>query len=359
MSGNSSSAAADAAAAQAASAQPPAAKLRAPSKRGSGVGWLALFASLLALGAAGYQWWQTQQMSEGLRAELAQRLATADKTAAQSKQFADEARQSLRTLQTRLTTLEGKLAESQTQQVALESLYQTLLRNQGDWSLAEVEQIVNIAAQQLQLAGNVKAAIVALEVAEARLAHINEPQLAHLRRVLQEDLERLKAVPLVDAQGISLRLERIAALAETLPLAYLARPVAQKAAAAPAAPASRWQRAWQEFKTLVRVEHVEQSAPPLLSPEQAYFLRANLKLRLQGARFAVASRDTAAFHSDLSDARDWLRRYFDVRAAQTTAALEVIDKLLASPLVIAVPDIHASLTAIHDLRIGREKGAAQ
>jgi uroporphyrin-3 C-methyltransferase len=239
-----------------------------------------------------------------------------------------------------------------------------LLRNQGDWSLAEVEQIVNIAAQQLQLAGNVKAAIVALEVGDARLARMSDPQLAGLRMVLQQDLERLKAVPLVDSQGISLRLERMSAQVDTLPLAYLARPVAagataSAAAASAAAPTSGWRRAWAEFKDLVRVQHMEQPAPALLSPEHDYFLRENLKLRLQGARFAVASRDNAAFQADLRAAKEWVQRYFDHSASPTRTALETIDTLLANSLVVTVPDIQTSLTAIHDLRLTREKGSPQ
>lgn len=338
---------------------------RAEAKRGGGaVGWFALLCSALALGAVGYQWWQAQQTNAGLRLELAQRLAQVDKSAAQSQQLADEARQSLQTLQTRLAGLESKLAESQTQQVALESLYQTLLRNQGDWSLAEVEQIVNIAAQQLQLAGNVKAAIVALEVGDARLGRMSDPQLAGLRMVLQQDLERLKAVPLVDSQGISVRLERMSALVDTLPLAYLARPVAagataSAAGASAATPTSGWRRAWAEFKDLVRVQHMEQPAPALLSPEHGYFLRENLKLQLQGARFAVASRDNAAFQADLRAAKEWVQRYFDGNASPTRTALETIDTLLANSLVVTVPDIQTSLTAIHDLRLTREKGSPQ
>lgn len=331
------------------------------TSRARAVGWLALLMSALALGGVGYQWWQVQRSNENLRLELAQRLAQADKSAAQSQQFADEARQNSRALQTRFATLEAKLAESQTQQVALESLYQTLLRNQGDWSLAEVEQIVNIAAQQLQLAGNVKAAIVALEVGDARLGRMNDPQLAGLRMVLQQDLERLKSVPLVDTQGISLRLERMSALVDDLPLAYLARPHTPVAAAAQSVSAqdSRWRRAWDEFKNLVRVQHMEQPAPALLSPEHAYFLRENLKLRLQGARFAVASRDNAGFQADLRAAQEWLQRYFDKDAAATKTALGAIDKLLASSLEVAAPNIQTSLTAIHDLRIAREKGTPQ
>ena len=65
----------------------------------------------------------------------------------------------MRDAQARIGALEAKLLESQSQQLALESLYQELSRSRDDWLLAEVEQTLAIAAQQLQLAGNVQAAL--------------------------------------------------------------------------------------------------------------------------------------------------------------------------------------------------------
>ena len=92
-------------------------------------------------------------------------------------------------------------------------------RSRDEWTLAEVEQILLIANQQLQLAGNIKAALIALETADARIARMDRPQLTALRRVINRDMDRLKATPYVDIVGISLRVDSVMNQIDTLPLA--------------------------------------------------------------------------------------------------------------------------------------------
>jgi uroporphyrin-III C-methyltransferase len=86
---------------------------------------------------------------------------------------------------------------------ALESLYQELSRNRDEWQLAEIEQVLAIAQQQLQLAGNVRAALLALQLAESRLALADRPQFQSVRRALAKDIERLESLPAADVVGMS------------------------------------------------------------------------------------------------------------------------------------------------------------
>ena len=126
--------------------------------------------------------------------------------------------------QVKIGVLENKLAESQSQQIALESLYQELSRNRDEWAFADVEQLLQMAGQQLQLAGNVRGALIALQNADMRLQRMERPQLAPLRKAINRDIERLKALPYVDTVGLSVRLDNIIAAVDTLPLAMEARP---------------------------------------------------------------------------------------------------------------------------------------
>ena len=89
----------------------------------------------------------------------------------------------------------GHLRLEDQAQLALEALYQDLSRNRDEWQLAEIEQVLAIASQQLQLAGNVRAALLALQLAEARLARADRPQFVPVRRALARDIERLRATP--------------------------------------------------------------------------------------------------------------------------------------------------------------------
>ena len=119
-----------------------------------------------------------------------------------------------------MAQLEARLAESQSQQLALEALYQELSRNRDEWQLAEIEQVLAIASQQLQLAGNVRAALLALQLAEARLAKSDRPQFLPVRRALARDIERLKALPVLDVAGMSARIDGLVAAVDSLPLAF-------------------------------------------------------------------------------------------------------------------------------------------
>jgi uroporphyrin-3 C-methyltransferase len=64
------------------------------------------------------------------------------------------------------------------------------------------------------------------------------------------------------------------------------------------------------------VSRIDQPEAALLSPEQSFFLRENLKLRLLNARLALLSRQTDSVRADLASAGAWLGKYFDPSLAQ-------------------------------------------
>ena len=208
-----------------------------------------------------WQWYDTRNQITGLQQELAKRLAEADASGKESRNLAAEAREAGRQTETKLSLLEAKLAESQSQQVALEALYQEVARNRDEVTLEEVEQLLLIASQQLQLAGNVKAALIAMQEADARLQRIDRPQLSPLRKVMLKDIALLKAARYVDTVGISLRIDNLAAAVETLPLAMEIRP--PETSSAPRlipAEESVWFRfvreVWGDMKQLVRIQNM-------------------------------------------------------------------------------------------------------
>ncbi len=171
-----------------------------------------------------WQWYDTREQITGLQHELAKRLAEADASGKESRNIAGDAAEAGRRTETKLGLLETRLAESQSQQLALEALYQELTRNRDEATLEEVEQLLLIANQQLQLAGNVKAALIAMQEADARLQRIDRPQLTPMRKILSRDMDLLKAAPYVDTVGISMRLDNLAAEVDQLPLAMELRP---------------------------------------------------------------------------------------------------------------------------------------
>ena len=320
-----------------------------------------IIAMVIAIVTA-WQWIDTRGQIAGLQLELAKRLAESDVAGKESRNLAAEAREAGRQGEARLGLLEGKVAESQNQQVALEALYQELSRNRDEAALAEVEQMLLIAAQQLQLAGNVKAALIAMQTADARLQRIDRPQLSPLRKIMAKDMDRLKAVPFVDMVGISLRLDGLAAAVATLPLAMEVRPPEIKPAPVQRpAGESVWLKfardAWEDMKQLVRIQDMDKPDMALLSPSQAYFLRENLKLRLLSARHALLARDEASFKADLQASMDSINRYYDVKAKPVVNALQALRQLQENEISVQFPGISASLDAVRNYRVTRDRGS--
>ncbi len=308
-----------------------------------------------------WQWYDSHQQINALQHELAQRLAAADVENRESRSVAEQVREATREAQVKLGVLEAKLQESQNQQIALEALYQELSRSRDESLLADVEQTLLVANQQLQIAGNVKSALIALQAADARLARLDRPQLVGLRKVIARDIERLKLAPYVDVIGISARIDNLIGIIDSLPLVMEVRPPETAPAKKDAAGANgnAWARftreLWRDLRELVRIQNMDRPDLPLLAPTQAYFLRENLKLRLLGARLALLAHDEKSFRTDLRAARDWLARYYDMRDKAVANAVAAVRQLHDSQIGIELPDVAASLEAVRNYRLTRER----
>lgn len=336
--------------------------------------YAALGALALLLAA---DWWTSQREIHSLREEMAQRLKTGESTSTETRIMARSVQEGMKELQAKVNVLEGKQTEAQSQQLALEQLYQELSRSRDDWALAEIEQVLSTASQQLQLAGNVQGAVIALQNADNRLSRSDKPQFIIIRRAIAKDLERLKSLPTVDFTGLALRLDSIIGQIDGMPLLADEKPAlpaiqpkasrrslkadAKVAAAKPSASADwianieeKWtswaSEMWGEVQQLIRVRNVDVSDALLLSPTQAYYARENLKLRLLNARLALLSRNEAAFRSDLVAAQDAIAKYFDTRARQTQTTQALLRQVQASNLSIEMPTLAESLNAVRNYK---------
>ncbi len=316
--------------------------------------------AVLAVVAAAVVWLDGRRMQQALRTQVAQRLSELEAASQAAGKAQTLMATDLRDTQAKITLLETRIAESQAQQAALEALYRDLAPSRDEIALTEIEQVLLVAGQQLQLAGNVQSALAALQLADARLQRLERPQFLPLRRALTRDMDRLKAMPFVDVAGMSLKLDQALAAVTALPLAMDERlPPPAPPKSQPAAEESSWQRmlreAWAEIRQLVRVEVADRPAAPLLIPSQQYFLRENLKLRLLSARIALLNHDDASFKNDVVAAEGWLKLYFDTRAKPVQALQATLKQLAATPMAGEMPDLAGSLEAVRVLRLAQER----
>ena len=327
-------------------------RLPAARPRGDGVKALwVLFA--IAILAGGYAWYDQWRVTGALRSDVAQRLTAVDAATALARARESDLSNELRDAQAKLALLDTRVTEFQSQQASLEALYRELAPSRDELALSEVEQILVLASQQLSLGGNVQAALAGLQVADGKLARLDRPQLAPLRRALARDMDRLKAVPYVDVSGISIKLDQLTAAIDALPLAKDERLPPPKAGE-PAPADSAWLRfvreVWSDLRNVIRIEVSDRPAAPLVTPQQSFFLHENLRLRLLSARLALLSRDERAFKADLDAAVGWLRQYFDLQSKSVQAALGTLAQQQAVAMPGEIPDLAASLDAVRSLK---------
>lgn len=316
---------------------------------GSAVALAALVLAVLALAVAAWSWLDSRERIREQKTELARMLAQTGKEASETRLLARNADDQMRQLGEKVAQIEAQMATSQQQQLSLEALYKELSQGRDQWTLAEIEQVLLTAAQQLQLAGNVRAAIIALESADNRLQRLNKPQFTALRRAIAGDLANLRAVPSVDMVGASARIEALVARHAGWPLAS----AQVSEAPAPTHTGRRLDFAhelWSELKRLVQIRRIEGNETVVLPPEQAYFLRENLRLRLLSARLALLAQDQTGFRADLFAVQGMLERYFNTRDAGVADAIDEVKRLASLQIVPKLPTIDASLAALESFK---------
>lgn len=334
------------------------------SRRPSLFSKTALILVVVALLTLAWQWLNTRHKFNEVEKSLSQKLEEYQALNQQSMLLAKQAEERSLQANARTVILEQKLAESHDQQAILQSLYDQLAENREATAVAEVEQLLTIANQQLQLAGNVKSALLALQAADKRLQPLDLPRSTQLRETLAIDIENLRKLPQIDVSNISAQLNSLAAICDTLPLISERQPTLNARMVSPQkTPIEHLNYAqkvaesiWSDIKDMVTVERIDKPEPPLLSPDHAFYLHENLKLRLLTARIALLQHDEATYKADINTVGMWLNQYFDTKHPNTIKALNILKKVSAKDFNIELPQLTESLNAVNRYKLSLEQG---
>jgi uroporphyrinogen III methyltransferase / synthase len=299
--------------------------------------------------------------------QLTQRQQANDAQTAELRVKTDQAVATVHDIDSQMSQLEGKLADAQQSEQALQQQYADLARNRDDWTLAEVGQMLSSASQQLQLTGNTQLALFALQSADTRLAASDSAQAVAVRKAIAQDIDKLKSAPSTDLTGLAIKLDNAIDQVDSLPLdgeALIAHtvphatPPADTAKVAAATGEPRWKVWWQQFSagigqqltSLVQVRRIDNADAMLVTPDQGYFLRENLKLRLLSARLALLARNQTTLKSDLHAADAALARYFDNASKRTQTVRELVKDVDTGSAAVEVPNLNTSLQAVNQYR---------
>jgi uroporphyrin-3 C-methyltransferase len=319
---------------------------------------LALFAvvAVAALMASGLLW----QKVSGMQEQLARQSAEAGALSVEARTLARQALEQTRETVARQALAEVKLSEVSLQRTQLEELMQSLSRSRDENLVVDIESALRLALQQAQLTGSVEPLLATLKSADQRVGRAGQPRLTPLQRAIARDVDRIKAASLTDLPGLLIKLDELVRLVDELPVANAVSSlpaVNRPPATSEVAARVWWERTLviigQETRKLVRVSRIEQPEAALLSPEQSFFLRENLKLKLLNARLGLLARQLESARADMVAASAALNRYFDPGSRKTQAASTLLQQVQSQMKATELPRVDDTLAALATAAAGR------
>ncbi|WED21767.1 uroporphyrinogen-III C-methyltransferase [Vibrio sp. JC009] len=299
-------------------------------KRGVKLATLAIVLSLFVGGGAAYlsnqQALQYQAQVEALSAQVNQLNSQLNQKMAETKNTVSK---QLQNLDNKTETQFGQQHESiKSIQLAIADIKG---RRPNDWLLAEADYLVKLAGRKLFLEKDVESATLLMESADQRISALNDPSLVPLRKEMTKDIVALKAVPLIDKDGLAIRLTELQELVDRLPLANAILP---DAPVAEEAVISEDINDWQEnlmtslkdfSEEFITFRTRDGNVIPLLSPKQHYYLKENIKGKIENAVRAVYNENGEVYKTSLKVANEWAKQFFkldDPSVAQFSRALQ-------------------------------------
>ncbi len=312
--------------------------------------------SLMGLLSSAFLWQKLSSMQE----QLARQSADAGQQSTEARALARQAQELAREAAARVAVFDARLSEVSLQRTQLEELMQSLSRSRDENMVVDIESAIRLAQQQAQLTGSVEPLLAALKSADQRVSRAAQPRLTPLQRAIARDIDRIKSVAISDTPGLLVKLDELVHLTDELVLAN-AVPATRASSAAKREPSDAavtlWLRSLQVLReqasSLLRVSRIEQPEAALLSPEQSFFLRENLKLKLLNARLGLLARQLDSARADLAAATVSLNRYFDPGSRKTQLVASTLQQVQTQMKTLQIPRVDETLAALATAAAGR------
>ena len=295
-----------------------------------------------------------------IQEQLARQSADSGANSIEARALARQAQDIARDASARQAVLESRVSEVALQRSQLEELMQSLSRSRDENLVVDIESALRLAQQQTELTGSAEPLLAALRTAEQRLSRAAQPRLARLQAAVTRDIARIRAASVTDVPGVLARLDDLVRQIDELPLANAValRAGTETARKRPAGTPEVWWQRWrdivvEEARGLVRVSRIDDPEAVLVAPEQAFFLRENLKLKLLNARLSLLSRQNEAARADVAAAAAALQKYFDAGSRRTQAAVAQLQQVQAQVGAAELPRIDETLAALATAAAGK------
>lgn len=312
---------------------------------------LTMVLALVALAGSVLAWRTAQQLQQQVARQVADMGLQSRDSSALARLASEQSKES----GARVALLQVKVSELEAQRAQIDSVLQGLAHAKDENLLVDIDAAVQLGLQQSQLTGSAQPMLAALLSADKRLQSASQPQLVALQLAIERDIDAIRKANVSDVPVLAGRIDGVLRMVDTLPLqSEWVQPVSASVQAG-RAPAGQnadnwWQRTWNQVRDtaagLVRVRTIHSRDAALLAPEQGYFLREGLRLRLLNARMALLARQVELARSDVQDVQQQLARYFRTSSPLLVSARQQLDEVLKNIHSTELPAITNTLDAL-------------
>lgn len=317
-----------------------------PNQQGRSFPWLALIALVVSLSLsaalAAFIWFQQQQFDAQIQT-LVTGLNKSQQELSYLRSQSGDVLAQYRNSQEALEKASAALSDQV--QFNAEQVSQLKNGNRLDWLLSETEYLLRLANQRLVLEHDIQGAELILTAADKVLKETNDPALTPVRIALAEELLALQQISEGDRTGAYAKLNALIQSIEQLPERTSRHQQANKLDNSDTdGAANNWyQKLLAGLKQAVRISKIDRSESPLMTPEQSYYLKQNLRLMLEQASLALFNQDEQVLKTSLTRAKAWISEYFQTDSPHVIASLENLSALERFQFVSSYPDISKSL----------------
>ena len=309
-----------------------------------------------ALASSTLLWQQLAHTQEQLARQSAASSARANEAQAQAQQAQGMAQ----TAKAQLAVAESNVDDLLAWRRQADEMLQTAVRARDDSLIIDLAAMLQAAQIQARLTGDPAPLQETLHLVRQRIHQAANPRLAAAARAARQDLQRVQSADAPDIGSLLAQLDALWEQVDALPAANDAAPMSAPEPAAQSAleqsalepPAPWWQRAWHQLRAsagqLVRVSRMQRPDASMMSPDQVFFVRQHVKMRLQGARLALLAGRRDAAQADLQRAAHMLDTLFAAQAPATRDMLARLERMRQSLQSAPLPDARATLAALSD-----------
>jgi len=285
-----------------------------------------------------------QQKIETLANKLESQVAQQNNQFRQSKSLDDNFKTQIEKLNSQLSDVKKKTESYRSDIYALQrQVAETNIRHPSDWILSEVEYLISLSGNKLWLEHDLKSSISLLSAADKRIIEMNDPSLNPLRQALLKDINALEALPVPDLNSVVAKLSSLKQRVDKLVVTGLEVPeIITAKERAVSGDVADWEanagKSWDSFvESFIVISHRDKPVEALLSPEQSWYLKENLRNAISKAEFAAYREQQDIYETELQNALKLVPLYSDMEDQSTQQFYNSIEKLSKQKVSVDYP----------------------